>query len=150
MRVTKIVPWVLGIGTALFVAALAGAGSGLVTRERPTTTTTATTTATTTTTAPGTTGATTTAAATTTVAAGPTITISGFAFGDPITVAAGTTVTVVNADATGHTWTSQAGVFDSGTLRGGDTFTFTFTDAGEYRFFCGIHPSMTGSITITG
>lgn len=152
MRVEKIVPWVLGVGAALFVAALAGVGSGLVTRERPTTSTT-TIAATTTTAATGTTSATATTVTTTTTtpaADGPTITIEGFAFGDPITVAVGTEVTVINADATGHTWTSQAGLFDSGTLRGGDTFVFTFAEAGEYRFFCGIHPTMTGSITVTG
>jgi plastocyanin len=78
------------------------------------------------------------------------ITISGFAFGDPITVAIGTEVTVTNEDGAPHTWTSNDGLWDSGSLSGGDSFSFTFTEAGAFDFFCGIHPSMTGSITVTG
>jgi plastocyanin len=78
------------------------------------------------------------------------LTISGFDFGDPITVPIGTEVTITNEDGAPHTWTSNDGVWDSGSLSGGDSFSFTFNDAGEYAFFCGIHPSMTGSITVTG
>jgi plastocyanin len=33
---------------------------------------------------------------------------------------------------------------------GGGSFRFSFHDAGEYAFFCTIHPTMTGSITVTG
>ena len=62
----------------------------------------------------------------------------------------GTEVTVTNQDGAGHTWTSTDGLWDSGTLRGGNTYAFTFTDPGTYGFFCGIHPSMTGTITVTG
>lgn len=79
-----------------------------------------------------------------------TITIQGFAFGDPITVDAGEEVTVVNADSTAHTWTSTDGLFDSGSLSSGASFNHTFDEAGEYTFFCGIHPQMTGSITVEG
>jgi plastocyanin len=78
------------------------------------------------------------------------LTISGFDFGDPITVPIGTEVTITNQDGAGHTWTSNDGLWDSGSLSGGDSFSFTFTDAGEFDFFCGIHASMTGSITVTG
>ena len=51
--------------------------------------------------------ATTTASTTTTETAAPSesvITISGFAFGDPITVTVGTEITVVNRDAAAHNW----------------------------------------------
>lgn len=78
------------------------------------------------------------------------ITIESFSFGDPISVAPGTTVEVTNADGANHTWTSVDDVFDSGTLASGETFRFTFDDPGDYQFLCRIHPSMTGSITVSG
>ncbi len=100
---------------------------------------------------------TTTAAAgddtTTTAAAGggtATITIADFAFVDVPTVSVGDTVVVENTDSASHTWTSRDGAFDSGTLGAGDTFEFTFTEPGDYDFFCQIHPSMTGTITVEG
>lgn len=79
-----------------------------------------------------------------------TVVIEGFAFAEVSDAAVGEEVVVLNNDATGHTWTSNDGIFDSGTISGGDTFTFTFDAAGQYSFFCGIHPTMTGAITITG
>lgn len=98
-----------------------------------------------------TTGASTTVAPSTTAAASqPTITISGFSFGDPIAATVGQEVLVSNADGTAHTWTSRDGAFDSGNLGPGGEFRFAFDTAGEYAFFCAIHGSMTGSITITG
>lgn len=77
-----------------------------------------------------------------------TITISGFSFGDPLTVSPGTTVTVTNDDGSAHTWTSSESVFASPTLEQGDSFDFTFDEAGEFGFVCLIHPAMTGSITV--
>lgn len=78
------------------------------------------------------------------------ITIDNFSFGDPITVGAGQPVVVTNDDGVAHTWTSPDGVFDSGSIPSGDSFEFTFAQAGEYEFFCSIHPSMAGTITVTG
>jgi plastocyanin len=78
------------------------------------------------------------------------LTIAAFAFSGPSSVPVGTTVTVTNEDAISHTWTSDDGLFTSGSLSQGETFEFTFTDAGEYEFHCGIHPEMTGSITVEG
>jgi plastocyanin len=88
----------------------------------------------------------------TTASSGPdaTITIADFAFDAPATVAVGDTVEVVNEDTTGHTWTATGGEFDSGSLATGDTFDFTFEEAGEFDYFCSIHPDMTGSITVEG
>jgi plastocyanin len=101
-----------------------------------------------------TTTTTTAAADTTTTGAGggetATITIAGFSFGEVPTVSVGDTVVVENTDGAGHTWTAQDGTFDSGTLGSGDSFEFTFTESGEYDFFCQIHPSMTGTITVDG
>lgn len=93
-------------------------------------------------------------AETTTTAAAPTagisITISNFQFSGPATGTVGDEVTVVNADSAPHTWTHTDGAFDSGNLNPGDTFTFTFDEAGSFDYFCQIHPGMTGSITIEG
>lgn len=77
------------------------------------------------------------------------ITISGFDFGAPIALAVGETVTIRNEDAVPHTWTSAEGLFDSGTLAEGGEFAFAFDQPGDYEFFCEIHPSMTGTITVT-
>lgn len=78
------------------------------------------------------------------------IIISGFDFGDATTVSVGDEVTVVNRDGSAHTWTSSDGAFDSGVISGGGSFSFTFDTAGEFAFFCAIHPQMTGAITVTG
>lgn len=78
------------------------------------------------------------------------ITIADFAFSGPDSVSVGETVQVTNNDSTGHTWTSDGGGFDSGTLNSGDTFEHTFDEAGEFDYFCAIHPNMTGTITVEG
>jgi len=49
-------------------------------------------------------------------------------------VRVGTTVTWTNNDGVMHTVTSDSGVFDSGYLSNGDTFTFTFTEAGTFPY----------------
>ena len=78
------------------------------------------------------------------------IIIAGFAFTGDFEVAVGTTVTVTNTDTAPHTWTAADGSFDSSGLAQGDSFEFTFTEAGTFDFFCNIHPSMTGTITVVG
>ena len=78
------------------------------------------------------------------------ITIADFAFSGAETVAVGDTVTVTNEDSTGHTWTASNGEFDSGTLAQGETFEFTFEEAGEFDYVCSIHPQMAGTITVEG
>lgn len=67
-----------------------------------------------------------------------------------LTVAPGAKVSVVNEDSTPHTVTAQAAnAFDTGTIEGGETATFTAPPtAGTYRYLCGIHPSMTGTLTV--
>jgi plastocyanin len=69
-------------------------------------------------------------------------------------VVAGTTVTWTNQDSVPHTVTagtrnSPSGLFDSGNVDPGGTFSFTFTDPGTYDYFCSIHPNMDGTITVT-
>ncbi len=82
--------------------------------------------------------------------AGNTITIADFAFSGVTEVAVGTTIVVTNTDASPHTWSADGGSFDSGALSEGDTFEFTFTEAGEFAYHCNFHPSMTGTIVVTG
>lgn len=81
---------------------------------------------------------------------GNTITIADFAFEGVTEVAVGTTVVVTNDDASPHTWTSVDGAFSSGQLAQGDSFEFTFTEPGEFAYQCMIHPSMQGTIVVTG
>ena len=77
------------------------------------------------------------------------IVIASFSFGEPLTVPVGTTVTVRNNDTMAHTFTADDGSFDAGTLEVLDTFEITFDEPGTYAFHCDIHPSMTGTITVT-
>src|SRR3989344_6735866 len=61
-----------------------------------------------------------------------------------ISVVAGTKVTWSNNDSVSHTVTSESAPFDSGTLKPGGMFSFTFITPGTYTHHCTIHPSMTG------
>jgi plastocyanin len=51
-----------------------------------------------------------------------------------IEVTAGTTVTWVNNDVIVHTVTASDGSFDSGPIQQGETFSFTFEEAGEFEY----------------
>ncbi len=66
-----------------------------------------------------------------------------------IEVPVGTTVDWTNQDAFAHTVTARDGAFDSGTLDGGGNFSRTFQEPGTFDYFCAIHPSMTGTVTVT-
>jgi plastocyanin len=82
--------------------------------------------------------------------AAPTITIANMAFGQPLTVAPGTKLNVVNNDSVEHSVTSQsAGAFDVH-VDGGKQKTLTApSQPGEYPFYCVYHPSMKGTLTVT-
>jgi plastocyanin len=58
------------------------------------------------------------------------------------------TVTWVNNDYSIHTVTSDSGLFNSGLLNNGNSWTYTFTTAGSYGYHCAIHPFMTGKIVV--
>lgn len=70
-----------------------------------------------------------------------------------IKVNAGDTVEWMNVDTAAHTVTGgspadgPSGIFDSSLVMGGASFAFTFNDAGSYKYFCMVHPWMTGSVT---
>jgi plastocyanin len=64
-----------------------------------------------------------------------------------LTVKAGQTVTWTNRDDIPHTVVC-AGKFRSKTMDTDGTYSFTFTSAGEYKYFCSLHPHMTGVIKV--
>ena len=75
--------------------------------------------------------------------------IDNFSFGpQSVTVAVGTTVTWVNHDDIPHTAVSNDGVFKSKVLDTEDKFSFTFSKAGSFPYFCSIHPKMTGKVVV--
>ena len=77
------------------------------------------------------------------------VSISGFAFvPSTLNVPVDTTVTWTNADGAPHTATSDGGFWDSPTLEQGGNFSFTFTSAGQFPYFCAIHPFMTGTVVV--
>jgi plastocyanin len=65
------------------------------------------------------------------------------------TVANGRTVTWLNKDVTVHTVTSTSGLFDSGNLNPGQTFSHAFTQTGFYKYYCTLHAWMKGNVTVT-
>ena len=70
-----------------------------------------------------------------------------------LAVAVGDTVVWMNADTMSHTTTSGTsgtsdGRFDSGDMAPGATFSYTFTTAGSFPYFCAYHGNMTGSIDV--
>ncbi len=70
----------------------------------------------------------------------------GFFSPASLSVAVGDTVTWTNVDDSPHTVTSAA--FDSGNLDAGQSFSFTFTEAGTFDYVCNYHDEMTASITV--
>jgi plastocyanin len=80
--------------------------------------------------------------------------VKGFRFQPKtMTVAAGTEVTWRQEDNTIHTLTSgvpgnKTGTFDRRSFGQGDEFSFTFSEPGTFRYFCDIHESMRGLVTV--
>ncbi|MFF4533508.1 cupredoxin domain-containing protein [Streptomyces sp. NPDC001407] len=65
-------------------------------------------------------------------------------------VLAGETVTWTNdEDGEPHTVTSDTGLWDSGVIEAGASFSRMFSAPGMFRYHCGIHPEMTGAILVT-
>jgi plastocyanin len=83
------------------------------------------------------------------VAGGPTISISGMNFGDPITVSPGAQITIANEDGVEHSVTSKtAGQFDTEVdANGQKTFTAP-TQPGDYAFYCKYHSNMKSTLTV--
>jgi plastocyanin len=83
-------------------------------------------------------------------AAPDTVVIKNFSFSPkPITVKAGSTITVINDDNTTHTLTADNGAFNTGDLGGGRRGSVTVDRAGTYRYHCTIHTFMTGTARVS-
>src|SRR5215208_5425311 len=78
---------------------------------------------------------------------------------NPIQVSVGNTVTWTNNDSQPHTVTSGSNgqpdnKFNSSPnfnplLSPKQTFSFTFTQAGDYPYFCMLHPNMVGTVNVS-
>lgn len=79
------------------------------------------------------------------------ISIVNYSFSpDTLTIKTGTTVTWTNQDSVVHTVTSDTGLFDSGSLEKGKTFSYTFSTAGTFAYHCAPHQAkMIGTIVVT-
>ena len=74
-----------------------------------------------------------------------------FSFGPvTLTVPVGATVTWTNRDDIPHTVvsTDDPKMFKSKVLDTDEKFSFTFSKAGTYPYFCSIHPKMTGKVIV--
>jgi amicyanin len=81
-----------------------------------------------------------------------TVNIMNFSFQPAtVTVTVGSTVTWTNSDSVAHTSTSDSGdavTWDSGNINPGQSFSFTFSQAGTFTYHCTIHPFMKGTIVV--
>jgi plastocyanin len=77
------------------------------------------------------------------------ITIDNFTFTPKeLTVAVGTTIKWVNHDDIPHTVVEKKTTFRSKALDTDDSYSFTFTSAGTFDYFCGLHPHMVGQVIV--
>jgi len=72
---------------------------------------------------------------------------------DPITIKSGTTITWINLDVVAHTVDSgthenPADLFESGSLKQDESFSYTFNEPGVYVYHCDPHPYMEGVIIV--
>jgi plastocyanin len=82
-------------------------------------------------------------------AANAAVNIDNFVFGpQTLTVPVGATVIWTNKDDIPHTAVSTDGVFKSKVMDTDEKFSYTFTKAGTFPYFCSIHPKMTGKVVV--
>jgi plastocyanin len=69
---------------------------------------------------------------------------------NPAVVAAGSTVMWMNTDSVAHTATSSTGVWDSGVIAPGGSFSRVFSAVGTFPFYCTIHgaAAMSGTVVV--
>ncbi len=92
------------------------------------------------------------------------VTVADYSFTpSALTVKVGTTVTWTNTGAVEHTVTADDGSFAGGPLAAagsgggyggggggvGGSYQHAFSTAGTFTYHCAIHPTMTGSVTVT-
>ncbi len=71
-----------------------------------------------------------------------------------VEISSGETVVWINMDSAAHTVTSGLpanpdGNFDSGMMVVDQSWESTFTDSGEYDYYCMLHPWMTGKVIVS-
>jgi amicyanin len=78
------------------------------------------------------------------------VAILGYKYDPPVlTVPVGTTVVWTNRDDVPHTVTSTDKTFkSSAALDQGDSYSYTFTAAGTYNYYCTVHPFMTAKVIV--
>jgi plastocyanin len=77
------------------------------------------------------------------------VAMAGFAFNPAeLTIKVGTTITWTNQDSATHDVKAVDDSWGSGNLGKGDTFSFTFNQAGTYAYRCSFHGNMKGTITV--
>jgi len=81
-------------------------------------------------------------------AAASVLTIKDLSF-SALTVKAGDSISIVNADSTDHTVTADDGVRSTFAAPAGKTVSVVIPKAGTYAIHCKIHASMHGSVTVT-
>ncbi len=75
------------------------------------------------------------------------VTISGFKFVPQVVhIKVGSAVKWINDDAVPHTVTSSD--FDSGLMKKGQSWSYTFSKSGSYDYICTPHPWMKGKIIV--
>ncbi|WP_165822603.1 stalk domain-containing protein [Paenibacillus montanisoli] len=78
------------------------------------------------------------------------VTITGAAFiPQKLTIKKGQTVTWTNTDTQIHTVYDLNDSFTSGNILSKAQYQFKFLESGTYTYYCSIHPSMQGEITVT-
>lgn len=65
-----------------------------------------------------------------------------------VNISTGDTVRWTNLDTASHTVTGTGTNFRSEVLNQGDSYEFLFTDAGNYDYYCSIHPEMRGTVVV--
>jgi plastocyanin len=77
------------------------------------------------------------------------IKVDNFTFGPAsLTVPVNSTVTWINKDDIPHVIASNDGLFKSKALDTDNKFSYTFSKAGTYAYYCSIHPKMQGRILV--
>lgn len=75
------------------------------------------------------------------------VAIQGFEFKSPdLIIKQGDSVTWINMDDVSHT--IKFDFKESGLLSKGDSYSYIFNEKGTYKYICGIHPTMKGTVTV--
>ena len=78
-----------------------------------------------------------------------TVEITNFAFSpDKLEISQGDIVTFINKDEVKHSATADDGQFDTELLAQNESKKVTFSDAGEFGYYCIPHPGMRGTIVV--